>query len=201
MTFSSYLGRSTGHGALAIWTHQLKGGEVIHNYTSDGYTGPALKVGAAIQVKEFYILANNSGLMAVGGECATVGVAGGYTAGGGQSPLSSFAGLAADQTLEMEVVTANGTVLKTSPKEDQDLFWANSGGGPGYDVVTSITYKAYRNLPVSGNVFSFERGNVSYDTFWKAIDTYHSLTPSLADVSNILLTSKRTSGGPVAGES
>lgn len=129
----------------------------------------------------------------MGGECASVGVAGGYTAGGGQSPLSSFAGLAADQTLEMEVVTANGTILTVSPKENQDLFWANSGGGPGYDVVTSITYKAYPTLPVSGNVFSFERGNASYDTFWKAIDTYHSLAPSFADVSTILLLSQFTS--------
>lgn len=187
INLASYLGRSTGYGALAIWTHQLKGGKVIQNYQSDDYTGPALKVGAAIQVEEFYVLANNSGLMAVGGECASVGVAGGYTAGGGQSPLSSFAGLAADQTLEMEVVTANGTTLTVSPKENQDLFWANSGGGPGYDVVTSITYKAFPTLPVSGNVFSFERGNASYDKFWKAIDTYHSLTPNFADVRTILL--------------
>ncbi|KAL1883925.1 hypothetical protein Daus18300_000033 [Diaporthe australafricana] len=187
-TGHDYLGRSTGLGALAIWTHQLKGGEVIRNYRSGNYKGPALKVGAAIQVEEFYILANNSGLMAVGGECATVGVAGGYTSGGGQSPLSSFAGLAADQTLEMEVVTADGTTRTISPREGQDLFWAMSGGGPGYAVVTSITYKAYPTLPVSGNVFSFERGNASYDTFWKAIDTYHSLTPSFADAGGYTYT-------------
>lgn len=184
----SYLGRSTGYGALAIWTHQLKSGKVIKNYESDKYAGPALKVGAAIQVEELYILANNSGLMAVGGECATVGVAGGYTSGGGQSPLSSFAGLAADQTLEMEVVTADGTTRMVSPKEGQDLFWAMSGGGPGYAVVTSVTYKAYPTLPVSGNVFSFQRGNASYDTFWKAIDTYHSLTPSFADAGGYAYT-------------
>ncbi|KAH7394284.1 hypothetical protein BKA66DRAFT_509596 [Pyrenochaeta sp. MPI-SDFR-AT-0127] len=180
-TGHDYLGRSTGAGALAIWTHYLNGGEVIESYQSSTYTGPAIKVGAGTQVEEFYILANNSGLMAVGGECATVGVAGGYTSGGGQSPLSSFAGLAADQTLEFEVITADGIKRRATPEKDQDLYWALSGGGPGYGVVTSVTYKAYPTLPVSGNVFSFERGNVSYDKFWTAIETYHALIPTFAN--------------------
>lgn len=160
----------------------------MENYQGSTYAGPALKVGAGTQFEEFYILANNSGLMAVGGECATVGVAGGYTSGGGQSPLSSFAGLAADQTLEFEVITADGVKRTVTPEKEQDLYWALSGGGPGYGVVTSVTYKAYPTLPVSGNVFSFERGNLSYDNFWTAIETYHGLVPTFADAGGYAFT-------------
>ncbi|KAK5016274.1 hypothetical protein LTR16_001824 [Cryomyces antarcticus] len=44
--------------------------------------------------------AGSLGLAIVGGECPTIGLAGGYTQGGGRSALSSKYGLAADQTLE-----------------------------------------------------------------------------------------------------
>ncbi len=43
----------------------------------------------------------------VGGECLTVGIAGGYTQGGGHSALTSRFGLAADQALEWEVITVH----------------------------------------------------------------------------------------------
>ena len=76
------------------------------------------------------------GLVVVTGECPTVGLAGGYTQGGGHSALSTQFGLGADQTLEFEVVTAAGKVVTASRSENSDLFWALSGGGAGnYGVV------------------------------------------------------------------
>ena len=42
--------------------------------------------------------------------------------------LSSAYGLAADQTLEFEVVTMQGEHLVVSPTQNEDLYWALSGG-------------------------------------------------------------------------
>ena len=48
--------------------------------------------------------------------------------GGGHSILSSAYGLAADQTLEFEVVTMQGEHIVASPTQNEDLYWALSGG-------------------------------------------------------------------------
>ena len=53
-----------------------------------------------------------------------VGVPGGYTQGGGHSALSTSFGLAADQTLEWEVVTAGGKLVTASRTQNADLYWA-----------------------------------------------------------------------------
>ncbi|CAF3835225.1 unnamed protein product, partial [Rotaria sp. Silwood1] len=66
---------------------------------------------------------------AIGGECDTVGVAGGYLQGGGHSPLSRWKGLAADQVLEYDVVTADGQRQTVNVCNNGDLFWALNGGG------------------------------------------------------------------------
>jgi hypothetical protein len=64
--------------------HNLKS-ITFSNYTSDAYTGPAVKMGAGVQAFEAYAAADTVGLNVVGGQCPTVGIAGGYTQGGGHS--------------------------------------------------------------------------------------------------------------------
>ncbi|KAM5346286.1 hypothetical protein ACJ41O_009291 [Fusarium nematophilum] len=187
-TGHDYLGGSVGLGSLSIWTHHLKGLTFRSHYAGKLYQGPAIKTGAGVQVLEAYEFANKHGHMIVGGECQSVGLAGGYTAGGGQSPLSSFAGLAADQALEYEVITADGQLLRAAPDENQDLYWALSGGGPGYGVVWSVTYKAFRDVPVTGTTLSFARVNVSKETYWLAIDHWHSIVPSITDFGGYTFT-------------
>lgn len=81
---SSYLGKSTGKGALSLWMHNLKTTEIV-NYTSEGYNGPALKMGAGVQAFEAYTAAHENNLNVLGGQCITVGIAGGYTQGAGHS--------------------------------------------------------------------------------------------------------------------
>ena len=76
-----FMGRSAGFGSLAINTHSFKTVTFVKNYTGPGnYTGSAVTVGAGIQVRELYRLANqqNPKVVVVGGECPTVGLAGGY---------------------------------------------------------------------------------------------------------------------------
>jgi len=119
----SYLGKSTGAGALSVWTHYLKDIEFLH-WSDQNHKGKAIKMGAGVQAYEAMAAARAQDLVVVGGECSTVGVAGGYTQGGGHSALSTSFGLAADQTLEWEVVTASGELVTASRTQNADLYWA-----------------------------------------------------------------------------
>lgn len=59
----------------------MKDTEYMPSYSSEAYVGPAMKIGAGIQVEEAYTAAHALGHLVVGGDCATVGVAGGYLQG------------------------------------------------------------------------------------------------------------------------
>lgn len=139
-------------------------------------------MGAGVQGFEEYGAVDRMGLAVVGGECPTVGIAGGYTQDGGHSALASKYGLAADQTLEWEVIDGRGNFLTASRSQNSDLYWALSGGGGGtYGVVWSLTAKAHKALPVSGANLTFTNANISADTFYEAVGAYHALLPPIVD--------------------
>ncbi|KKY27826.1 putative fad fmn-containing isoamyl alcohol oxidase [Diplodia seriata] len=187
-TGHDYNGKSTGAGALAIWTHHLKSVSII-DYTSPAYSGKAIKVGAGVQGGEAYAAADAAGLAVVGGECPTVGIAGGYSQGGGHSALASKYGLAADQVLEWEVVDgATGAVHVANRQQNRDLFWALSGGGAGsYGVVLSMTSKAHRDIPVSGANLTFTADGLSADTFYEAIGAWQTELPKFVDAGAMII--------------
>jgi len=65
-----YLGKSSGAGALSIWTHNLKDIKFYESLeTPGGYVGPAVKVGAGVTVREVYEMADRNGVSALGGIC------------------------------------------------------------------------------------------------------------------------------------
>ncbi|KAJ5339986.1 hypothetical protein N7452_006714 [Penicillium brevicompactum] len=180
-TGHDYLGRSTGAGALSVWTHHMHDIE-YQDWTGPYYQGPAFKVGAGVVGYQILEAASAKGLVVVTGECPTVGLAGGYTQGGGHSALSTEFGLGADNTLEFEVVTAAGKLVKASRTENEDLFWALSGGGAGnYGVVISMTVKAHQDAPIAGATLQMAATGVSTDTFFEAISQFHSLLPAMID--------------------
>jgi len=176
------MGRSTGTGALSVWMHNLKDITFIPDFESAWYTGPAFKVHPGVLGFDFVTEAHKRGLAVVGGECPTVSFAGGYIQGGGHSALTSYHGLAADQTLEFEVITTQGEFVHASPTKNRDLYWALSGGGAGtYGIVWSVTVKAFQDLPVTIASINFTSEGISQDTYWKAIDAYQASTPALTD--------------------
>ena len=139
-------------------------------------------MGAGVQGFEAYAAANKMGLAVVGGECSTVGLAGGYSQGGGHSALSSKYGLGADQTLEWEVVDGSGRFLTASPTQNADLYWALSGGGGGtYGVVLSMTSKAHKDIPTAGLNLTFTSDGISQDTYYEAVEKYHATLPAIVD--------------------
>ncbi|KAK4085134.1 CAZyme family AA7 [Trichoderma aggressivum f. europaeum] len=179
-TGHDFFGRSTGAGALGIWTHNLKSIS-ISTYKSTNYSGPSMKVGAGVQGFEMLQAAHSKGFVAVSGECPTVGVAGGYTQGGGHSALSTSFGLGADQTLEFEVVTAAGQILTASPSKNSDLYWALSGGGSGYGVVTSMTVKLHPDATIGGAKITIAAATTTQDNFNKFVAGFHAMLPAMID--------------------
>ena len=162
--------------------HNLKSTEIITRYQSNFYSGTALKIGAGVIGAEAYEAAQAAGLRVVGGSCPSVGLAGGFSQGGGHSILSSQYGLGADQVLEWEVVTATGDHVIATPSQNADLYWALSGGGPGtYGVVISMTIRVYEDGPVGGASLSFASSNISKDTYWNAIAAWQSQLPAIVD--------------------
>ncbi|KAI8634142.1 FAD/FMN-containing isoamyl alcohol oxidase MreA [Xylariaceae sp. FL1651] len=181
-TGHDYIGKSTGAHSLSIWTHYLKSMDLISEYQSASYTGPAIKVGAGVASVEAYAFADSYGLMVVGGNCGTVGLAGGYTQGGGHGPLVSKFGLAADQVLEIEVVTANGELLTASATSNTDLFWAlRGGGGSTFGIVASMTVKAYPDIAASTAYLTVPINDTNINDTYSAIGTFIQTLPALAD--------------------
>ncbi|EUC29960.1 hypothetical protein COCCADRAFT_7910 [Bipolaris zeicola 26-R-13] len=187
-TGHDYLGRSTGAGALAVWTHYLKSITYVPNYQSAEYTGPAFKIGAGVQGFELMAAARDRGLVTVGGECPTVGVAGGYTQGGGHSAVSTSFGLAVDNALEFQVVTAGAKLVNASPRENPDLYWAlKGGGGSTYGIVVSMTVKAYKEAVFGGASLSFFAKDMSKDTFYSGIQAFHEELPGMVDAGAMVV--------------
>jgi FAD/FMN-containing dehydrogenase len=93
------------------------------------------------------------GLAVTGGVISTTGIAG-LTLGGGLGWLMSKHGLAADNLIAVELVTANGDVLQVDAASHPDLFWALRGGGGNFGVATSFTYRLHPVQTVTGGLIA-----------------------------------------------
>ncbi len=116
------------------------------------------------------------GLATTGGTVGTTGVAG-LTLGGGIGWLMSRFGLALDNLLSVELVDAEGRVLRASASEYPDLFWALQGGGGNFGVATSLEFQLH---PVGPEI----TGGLLAHPFEKAGDVlrfYRDMTQSLPD--------------------
>jgi FAD/FMN-containing dehydrogenase len=100
------------------------------------------------------------GLATTGGVIGHTGV-GGLSLGGGIGWLMRKHGLAVDNLVGAEVVTADGDIIRASADDHPDLFWALRGGGGNYGVVTTFRFTLH---PVGPTVMA---GLV----FWAAEDT------------------------------
>ncbi len=128
-------GTAVTDGGLMIDLSQMKG---IH-------VDPAARTVRAqggVLWKELNRETQLHGLAVTGGAISTTGIAG-LTLGGGLGWLMTKLGLAADNLLSVELVTADGSVLTVSADEHPDLFWGLRGGGGNFGIATSLEYRLH----------------------------------------------------------
>jgi FAD/FMN-containing dehydrogenase len=147
--------QATGHGvalpandALLIITSSL-------DHVSINPEQRTARFGGGIKWHKVLNAAQEHGLAPLLGSSPYVGATG-YTLGGGMGWLGRKYGLAVDSVRSVELVTANGDVIRASDTENTDLFWAVRGGGAGtFGVVTEVEIELF---PVA-TVFA---GNLMY---------------------------------------
>jgi FAD/FMN-containing dehydrogenase len=113
------------------------------------------RVGGGAWIGDLDWEAQQYGLATPMGEISNTGVAG-LTLGGGYGWLSRRHGLACDNVIAVDLITADGQFHRVSAQENPDLFWGIRGGGGNFGVVTSFEYRLH---PVGPKVLA---GMLSY---------------------------------------
>ena len=104
--------------------------------------------------REFNRETQAHGLATTGGVISTTGIAG-LTLGGGLGWLMAKYGLATDNLLSTEMVTASGDIVRTSKDENAELFWALRGGGGNFGVVSWLEYRLHPVGPVTSGLIAY----------------------------------------------
>ncbi|MFC0681785.1 FAD-binding oxidoreductase [Lysobacter korlensis] len=138
--------QSSGHGAAALSQHSLDDVVLLRTL---GLTGVEIdaeqrvaRVGGGVLWDDVVTAAAAHGLAALHGSSPDVAVAG-YTLGGGIGWYARKHGLASNSLVAVEIVTADGQLLRASDEENADLFWAIRGGGGNFGVVTSLELRLF----------------------------------------------------------
>ncbi len=109
--------------------------------------------GGGVLWRDLNDAAAEHGLAVTGGAVSGTGIAG-YTLGGGLGWLMAKYGLAADNLLAVELVTAEGDILHVDAAAHADLFWALRGGGGNFGVATSFTYRLHPVRTITGGLIA-----------------------------------------------
>ena len=141
----SYAGYSTRDGGAVLDLRNL------NRITFDRRAGTAT-IGAGAQLVDVYKALNSRGVTIPAGSCPSVGI-GGHALGGGMGLVGRAFGLASDNILAAQIVTADGKLSTVDSKSDPDLLWALRGGGGGnFGVVTNLKFRVH-SVPANASWF------------------------------------------------
>ena len=135
----SYAGRSTHEGGLLVDLSAMTGIRV-----NPQAQRARVQAGATWGSVDHETQAH--GLATTGATVSTVGVAG-YTLGGGTGHLARSCGLATDNLVSADVITAEGDWMHASADANPDLFWGLRGGGGTLGIVTSFEFQLHEVGP------------------------------------------------------
>jgi len=136
--------QATGHnarplgslsGAILLKTSAMRGVEI------DPYRQTA-RVEAGVEWREVAERISELGLMALSGSSPDVGVVG-YSLGGGVGWAARKHGLAANSVIAIDIVTADGRLVRADREHEPDLFWALRGAGGNFGVVVAMEFELY----------------------------------------------------------
>jgi hypothetical protein len=149
------VGQSTGHNAAPLGS--LEGTILVKTSRMGGVeidpVARAARVGAGVVWGEVSDAAAAHGLAPLAGTSPDVGVVG-YTLGGGVSWLARKYGLASNNLVAAELVTADGRVVRADRDSEPDLFWALRGGGGSFGIVTALEFTLFPVAEVyAGDLF------------------------------------------------
>jgi ribonuclease T2 len=136
-TGHDFLNRHSCNNGIMIRTALLKD----MDWSLDG----VVKLGAGLTFSEATHAASlqEPSAFIVTGWASTVGIAG-WSIGGGHGPLAPSMGSGVDNVVEVEIVTADGSVVTANSKENSDLLWAlRGGGGSTWGVMTALTLRKH----------------------------------------------------------
>jgi len=138
-------------GAMLLKTSRMRRVEI------DAATRKARAEAGAVW-QDVTVPAGGHGLAALAGTSPNVGVTG-YTLGGGLGWLARRYGLAANSLTAAEIVTPDGSLVRTDAGHESDLFWAVRGGGGSVGVVTALEMVLYpvRELYAGALFFPIQR--------------------------------------------
>jgi len=111
-------------------------------YTHVDNKSKTIRVGGGCQWGDVDHAGYAFGLSVPAGVISTTGV-GGLALGGGVGYLSRKYGLTIDNILEVDMVLADGSIVKANAKENEDLYWAIRGGGGNFGIVTSFLFQGH----------------------------------------------------------
>lgn len=140
----NYAGKAVCDGGLVIDLSRMK------NIAVDAEQRIA-RAQAGLRLGEFDRETQKFGLATTLGVNTDTGIAG-LTLGGGYGWLAGKYGLACDNLLSAEVVTANGEIVHCSEERNKDLFWGLRGAGANFGVVTEFEYRLHRIDAVLGGI-------------------------------------------------
>ncbi len=132
----SFAGHGTCEGGLVIDLSLMK-------RVAIDPVAATVRLQSGVLAGELDLMTNAFALAVPLGSCPSVGVAG-YALGGGEGALTPKLGFGCDNITRVEIVTADGRILRADSDENPELFWAVRGGSGNFGVVTTLDFRLHR---------------------------------------------------------